>query len=69
MIDNCTPHLFLGEPFACDLCNSRYVCNPSRKGNQARRSKHQPSPRYKEDAETGKLLVLCNACGKICINL
>ena len=51
-------------PFKCDLCGSAHVTDPSRRGNRPKTSPHAPSPRHKLDPETGKMLTLCNACGK-----
>ena len=58
-----TPSNSNGEPFRCDLCNSPYVTNPSRRGNRPKTSTNQPSPRHKRDPNTGRMLTLCNACG------
>ncbi|XP_005987445.1 uncharacterized protein LOC102355420 isoform X2 [Latimeria chalumnae] len=49
--------------FSCDLCNSPYITNPSRRGNRLKMSRCIPSPRHKTDPKTGKVLSLCNACG------
>ncbi|XP_032231684.2 uncharacterized protein LOC5507258 isoform X2 [Nematostella vectensis] len=51
------------QPFKCDLCESPYVTNPSRRGNRLKTTPQQPSPRHKVDPQTGKRLTLCNACG------
>ena len=58
--------LHAGQPFSCDLCQSPYVCNPllSKGGSRSKRSRHMPSPRQKLNPATGKLLTLCNACGR-----
>ncbi|KAK7491637.1 hypothetical protein BaRGS_00017090 [Batillaria attramentaria] len=55
-----------GTPFSCDLCQSPYVCNPllSKAGSRVKRSRHMPSPWQKLNPLTGKLLTLCNACGR-----
>ena len=56
---------FIGTPFCCDLCKSRYIVNRySKKSLKNRRSKHVPAPQQKRDSATGKVLTLCNACGK-----
>ncbi|KAL5012773.1 hypothetical protein ScPMuIL_011324 [Solemya velum] len=53
-----------GQPFSCDLCSSPFVCNPlTKRTSKFKRSRHMPSPRQKTDPRTGKVLVLCNACG------
>ncbi|GCC31391.1 hypothetical protein chiPu_0009848 [Chiloscyllium punctatum] len=49
--------------FCCDICKSPSITNPSRRGNRLRRSGYTASPRWKHDPETGKMLMLCNACG------
>lgn len=51
-------------PFKCDLCGAEHVTDPSRRGNRPKTSAHAPSPRHKLDPDTGKMLTLCNACGK-----
>ena len=50
-------------PFKCDLCGSQHITDPTRRGNRLKSSAHAPSPRHKRDAESGKMLTLCNACG------
>ncbi|XP_064649677.1 uncharacterized protein LOC135501476 isoform X2 [Lineus longissimus] len=52
-----------GSPFCCDLCGSAYVCKPSRKSRSGKVSRHTPYPRFGIDPNTGKKLMMCNACG------
>ncbi|XP_060697109.1 uncharacterized protein LOC132825715 isoform X2 [Hemiscyllium ocellatum] len=52
-----------GVEFCCDICKSPSITSPSRRGNRLRRSGYTASPRWKRDPETGKMLMLCNACG------
>ena len=54
-------------PFKCDLCGSPNITDPTRRGNRPKTSTSSPSPRHKKDPETGKMLTLCNACGKFSI--
>ena len=51
-------------PFKCDLCGSQHITDPSRRGNRPKTSAHMPSPRHKLDPESGRMLTLCNACGR-----
>ncbi len=57
-------YFILGTPFSCDICSSSYVCNPYRRGRVVGKSRHKQQPRVKVDPNTGKQLILCNACGK-----
>ncbi|XP_071948544.1 uncharacterized protein [Antedon mediterranea] len=50
------------KPFCCDNCKSPYIVNPKRSISK-KDPKRAPAPRYKVDPETGKKLILCNACG------
>ncbi|XP_038638238.1 uncharacterized protein LOC119955772 isoform X3 [Scyliorhinus canicula] len=52
-----------GVEFCCDICKSPSVTNPSRRGNRLKQSGYSPSPRWKIDSKTGRVLTLCNACG------
>ena len=48
--------------FKCDMCGSRYVVNPMRRGKTAT-ARNRATPRHKVDPDTQKKLTLCNACG------
>ncbi|XP_048469359.1 uncharacterized protein LOC109931616 [Rhincodon typus] len=52
-----------GVEFCCDICKSPSITNPSYRGNRLKQSGYRASPRWKSDPETGKMLMLCNACG------
>ncbi|XP_053380699.1 uncharacterized protein LOC123547928 [Mercenaria mercenaria] len=55
-----------GEPFSCHLCKSPYVVNPISKGvKKTGRSRHTPLPKVRTDRNTGREMMLCNACVQI----
>lgn len=55
-----------GEPFSCHLCKSPYVVNPISKGvKKTGRSRHTPLPKVRTDKNTGREMLLCNACVQI----
>lgn len=50
-----------GLPFSCDKCKSPHIVDPARcsPGNR----KRPPTPRKYVDPQTGRIMLLCNACG------
>ncbi|KAL4219312.1 hypothetical protein ACF0H5_021891 [Mactra antiquata] len=55
-----------GEPFLCHLCKSPYVVNTVIKSSKKTgRSSHTPLPKVRIDKNTGREIMLCNACVQI----